>query len=570
MDMRSRNIGFHRAWFALPASLAAACASEDAAGVGPDAGVGGDSPECLSPSECPTGYTCSDYGACVPTEGVGDAGVPPEVEFEFQTPQSSDRTVFVAMPEIDAIAQIDGETLEVETLEVGREPEVVAAAPRDDVAISLDAQSAAATIVRPGAEDATVSPVPTLPNLNAIAWEPSGDFALAYFDLGKALAEAGSLDPIADVGSLQDVTVIALGDDDAPDVARDLTVGFEPRRVEFDEGGERAYVVTRDGISVIDLQAAAGGDSSHAPPVPISDDPFVEPEDVEVDLLPDGDRALVRESGREEVAVVELEGEDAGARSSVSLSAEPTDLETDPASDRAYAVLRDSAELAILDPEAIAEENGDEGVEIVELDPERPVGSLELSPDGARGLLFTNAEARAEITTIELADEPYEVRAHPLEKAVRAVAFSPDGGEAIVIHAAQPGDPSEAETREEMLARSYGYSLFDVESGFSKLEITPEDPDAFTFAGDAPRGYLTLAEDDEGQAPAEVHELELDSFVIRHLELASPPEEVGLLAGASRAFVSQRHPLGRISFVEAETGELRTVTGFDLDGRIVE
>jgi hypothetical protein len=37
-----------------------------------------------------------------------------------------------------------------------------------------------------------------------------------------------------------------------------------------------------------------------------------------------------------------------------------------------------------------------------------------------------------------------------------------------------------------------------------------------------------------------------------------------------RVFVSQEHPEGRISFINWETGVVESVTGFELNGRIVQ
>jgi hypothetical protein len=52
--------------------------------------------------------------------------------------------------------------------------------------------------------------------------------------------------------------------------------------------------------------------------------------------------------------------------------------------------------------------------------------------------------------------------------------------------------------------------------------------------------------------------------------LGSPPERVGILPGANQAFVAQRHPLGRVSFVDLVNDAVRTVTGFDLNSHIVQ
>src|SRR5205823_4157078 len=96
----------------------AACGSEKAAGsVGPsgggasaaDAGVAG----CLSSNECPTGWTCNDFHMCEqPPPMLTDGGVPPpETEYTFGQPTSSQRFVYVAMTSQNELARIDGRTL---------------------------------------------------------------------------------------------------------------------------------------------------------------------------------------------------------------------------------------------------------------------------------------------------------------------------------------------------------------------------------------------------------------------------------------------------------------------------
>jgi hypothetical protein len=57
---------------------------------------------------------------------------------------------------------------------------------------------------------------------------------------------------------------------------------------------------------------------------------------------------------------------------------------------------------------------------------------------------------------------------------------------------------------------------------------------------------------------------------VRTPALGSPPSAVGIVPVAGQAFIAQRHPLGRMSFVALTTGAVRTVTGFDLNSQIVD
>jgi hypothetical protein len=64
-----------------------------------------------------------------------------------------------------------------------------------------------------------------------------------------------------------------------------------------------------------------------------------------------------------------------------------------------------------------------------------------------------------------------------------------------------------------------------------------------------------------------MHVADVPALTARRYELASPPTAVGLVPSADRAFASQVHPQGRISFVDLGTGLLHTLTGFELGAR---
>jgi hypothetical protein len=85
-----------------------------------------------------------------------------------------------------------------------------------------------------------------------------------------------------------------------------------------------------------------------------------------------------------------------------------------------------------------------------------------------------------------------------------------------------------------------------------------------------PRAYVTLDGGDAEGAVVAVQQIELDSGVVRTIPLGSPPAAIGLLPDSNKIFVSQRHPLGRVSFIDVPTGQVRTVTGFDLNSQIID
>src|SRR5512140_181737 len=107
-----------------PGALGAlgACGSSGLDGLGGAATDGGTG-SCLSSNECPTGFTCSEFGRCEAPPPMGDGGTrPPETEVQLGKPISSQRYVYVAMTAENELARIDGTTLAVTSTAVGTAP----------------------------------------------------------------------------------------------------------------------------------------------------------------------------------------------------------------------------------------------------------------------------------------------------------------------------------------------------------------------------------------------------------------------------------------------------------------
>ncbi|HTJ42717.1 MAG TPA: beta-propeller fold lactonase family protein [Kofleriaceae bacterium] len=567
--------------FALVFVTACGAGGKDNASAFPDAHASSDaatSGQCFSSNECPVGWTCSEFGQCIaPPPMLIDGGVappPPEKEQELKMPVSSLRYVWVAMTDQDKLAKIDGATLDVSSIPVGHHPEVVVTMPGTDTAVVLDEvddphiqTGGTATVVRPANGSDTTEIYPVLPNFNRIATSPDGRYAVAYFDLAKAILDAGSLQAVKHIGSYQDVSVLSLEPGKQAHV--DLTVGFKPRAVEFDSTAKHAYVITEMGVSIIDLAEVTQNAPTIIPPVAVTDDPSGNVGDAEVHVLASGDYAVVRTPGQASLRIVKITGTDAGTATTIPLATEPTDVDLDPTGARIYAVTRNPATLTAIDvPADLADPSAIESADLGDI----LAGQLTLSPDGKRAVLYTNAFLDEHVTVVDLTKAGLPHATYSLQKSVRTIGFDPTSAHVVVIHARAPGDPQQAQTFDEYIDRSPGYSSVDLATGFSKLQITPVDPGTFSFAPDAPRAYLTLDGGDTDGSTWEVQEIELDTGVVRSIPLNSPPSAIGVLPGANdgKVFVNQRHPLGRVTFVDVVTNEVRTVTGFDLNSRVVD
>tara|TARA_R110002096_G_scaffold143328_3_gene299159 strand:- start:9787 stop:11256 length:1470 start_codon:yes stop_codon:yes gene_type:complete len=488
-----------------------------------------------------------------------------EIESELSPPTHSERYVYVAMSELDALAKIDGTTLSVESIPVGDQPEILEAIPGTDGVVVLDRNNGTASIVRALGEGDDSRVVPVLPNMNRISIDPTGSYALAWFDLRQETQDSGGLSGASAIGSFQDVTVIRLRQDSERSV--DLSVGFRPRDVQFNADGSEAYVITDDGISVVDMALAIEAGPSIVAPIDVAGGSDLDPIDIEVNVVASGEFAVVREVANAEIRIVGLSAGLQGLSSRIVLPGAVSDLDLAADGLSAYAVIPETSELAVIDLSDGLPDDGD--VTSIDLGGE-VVGSMVLSPLGNQAVLFTNASSVERLTIVELAGAPL-VRSFNLQKSIRSLGYDPTATSLIVTHAKTFGNAQEnGISFEEFIDRSFGYSIVDIATGFDKLQITAADPGAFSFSTTTPRAYVLVDGGDSPGAIAQTHIIELDTGVVRLKSMSSPPETVGILPEAGMAFVNQRHGLGRVSFINVASDAMRTVTGFDLNSRIVD
>jgi DNA-binding beta-propeller fold protein YncE len=510
--------------------------------------------ECYSANDCPVGQYCNEFHRCVwppvqPDGGAGDGGtyVPPETEYEYGPPASGERYVYVALSDQDSVARIDSETLDILTVNVGDRPGFLITAPGQDVAVVLNEGSSTVSILRTEAGVNTTITLPTPPHFNRLAMGPLGQHAVAYFELDAPETQG--------IGSFQDVTIITLipGSEGVVDVS----VGFRPREVHFAPDESAAYVVTEDGVSILDL---GGNTGFFAPTVPMTTDPVGDGDPDEVVITPDGHYALARWSTMSLVRAVDLV---TGDLVDTPLSGPPTDLDLTPDGDTLLAVIRSQSELALLDlPGDIGDASAVETLDCTGL----VVGSAQITEDGDQALLYTNASNVKSITLVDLIT--HEKRTALLRKGIRWVALAPDGTSALVLHNKVPGDPLPTDDFQTQLDKRYGFSLVDLESLFVKLQIVDADPGAFAFSPDGLLVYLIVADPDA--ALRQVARLNLENFIVDTTTVGSHPVEIGAVMGTDKIYISQEHNLGRISFIDVSTHQLHTVTGFQLNSQIIE
>lgn len=482
------------------------------------------------------------------SSSAGTAGMPPEPEMEiessYEAPVATDRFVWAANPETGRVALIDAETFEVRLAEAGLSPTVVAAVPRADEGTD------AALVLNTGSEDATLleinaagelarSMLDTHAGANAIAVTPNGRYAIVWTNAAAVTGE-----PLDPTDSAQDITVLKLA---GGLESTQLSVGFRPSAVVFDDSEERAFVVTEPGLSVIELGSS--------PRVGAHVELTASPADAsarDVSVTPDGELALVRLDGSTSLGVVSI---DSGQREDLELGNFVTDLDLSSDGRRAFAVVGDEfvvipVPVAGADPATFTRTRVSDVI----------VRSVALSPDATLALLYSNASESPYLTVLSGSGDFADAigRSVDLKAPVQAVFAAPDARHAIALQATAPGS-----------RKGGAFSLVTAQMDRTpKIVGTEAAPMAVAFSPDG--GEAVIATRDLSRQLYGVYLVHLENLEENFLPLASPPLAAGMVPRAGRAFVAQAHPEGRITFLDLSDGSSRTLTGFELAAQIVE
>lgn len=530
----------------------AGCAASDVGSEAAGAGGGG-----FGGADGTSGGAFMDAGAGGGGAGEApgaddDSGEPPlppenEKEVDFGAPEGSPNFVFIPVRESDTVVRISGSTLDVALVEVGDRPTVLRAVPGLDAAVVMNAGSDDVSIITSSEAEDTVAFVPVLPHCNAIAVDPSGKVAIAWYDHERAAAD----DP---VGSFQAVSVVRL--DEAQDEALTVSVGFRPSQVEFVGDGSRALIVTDDGVSILELGSVQDGDI--VVPVPVSPDPLDKPTEREVQITPDATWAIIRASNVTGLRAVHL---DSQTIVDIPMSVTPTDLDLLPDGSAALAVLREDAAVAIVDlPSALTDTLVAETISTGGL----IAGLARLTDDGSTALLYTSVEGIEQVASLDL--NTRKIKPVLLRKTVDFVVLPEGSRRAILVHKAAPGPGYNDDATEAFVDDSFGYTLYDLDTGFTKLVLTPFAIGEIATAAPPTDAWLLLA--DPAGVEHSVEHVSLQSFLTSRIALGSEPEHARFLELAGKVAITQDHPSGRVTFIDADDGTAKTVTGYELNGLV--
>lgn len=550
-------------WLLLAASglMLAGCDSSSADSAAPELAAGSPGPA----PQAPAGQ--------VARPSVDEAEPPPEVEREetYRAPVVTGAYVWTANPGSDQVAVIDAATFVIRSGPAGSRPTVIAGLDGDATprALVINSGGSDASLLELGEAGIAARRVPLHAGADSWSVSPDRRFAIAWTDHRKAAA----LDPS---DGLQDITVLELGDAGAVAATR-LSVGYRPGAFAFDAESRRAFAVTEDGISTVELTPGA---VRLGPLVPLPSTRRVQPD---VAISADGAHALARLEGSSLLYDIDLAS---GQTREIALAGPITDLDLSADGRLAVAVVRARRVPAAprdagVEPDAAVDAR-DAGVAGAE--PLQPVeaseavfipipagladpaqrrtlsvaggafGSVSLSPDGSRAVLFTNALGSGLVT---LVGPDLDHRTVDLIAPVRAVFVSADSAHAIVLQDAPPGS-----------VRRGAFSVVSLAALRAPKRVATDAPAELVALDPASqRAVVTVSDPSTGHYGA--HFVRFPNLQVDFSPLPSRPLSSGVVPAAGKAFISQQHPEGRITFISLEAGDSRDITGFELSAKVV-
>jgi hypothetical protein len=490
------------------------------------------------------------------TPGDGsDAGapLPPEMELDqsFRAPVATGKVLWSANPDSGRVALIDAKTLKVRMTNAGFGPTFLAAVPSKkgtDSAIVINVGSHDATWFTANATSIDSVTIPTHVGANAWAISADGQFAIAWTDVTHI--EGGAPDS---VNGYSELTVIDLSA--SPPTSSRLSVGFRPSKIVFDAAAGHAFAVVDEGISVLDL-----GEKSELSQLLTISTENQEAHARDVDFAPDGSFAVVRVEGSAKVEIIDLSSK---ARQIVELESSVTDLDLSPDGARATAVLGNATppqvvSFAVPKPSLDASEFAKAIIE-GEL-----VRSVTLAPNGKLALLYANAVASNHLTlldTMPSAQRALSYRTLDLQGAVQGVFVSPDSSAAISIQT-----PPQGSTKKGL------FSIVPTAAMRPPRIIGTDAAPAEVAFSDAATGKALVTVHDSKSPVRGVYVIGLANLEQNFVPLSSEPlpGATGIVAEAKRGFVAQKHPEGRITFIDLDTGVAQTLSGFEIAARVVQ
>lgn len=512
---------------------------------GAGAAGGGYVPPC--DGGCSAGFVC-EANTCVPEDPVG--GTPGQ----GRSTLTSDRYVFSLESSAGRLIRIDSATLEVSAFAAGLAPMVTAVVGTRELTLTLDALDLVEVLDHRESPPRALAWV-TARSLSHAVLSTTGEHAVFLYDWDDPRSAERQPEP----GNINQVSVLDLHEEHPGEISEEpsritnVAVAFLPEDVRFSADGTRAVVIGRSGLTPLVLGRAP---DVATPQATISFDEGA----AEILIDSAAHRAVLRYANSATVEILDLTG---GAGACFTAQGTVSDIALD-ANDQLW-ILQQVTGGAGLSRHDLTQA----ATPCAHVSPSVQLPAmtrLALGPELVRAVAYNPTLSVEQVVVIDLVSLDTQTLA--LEKAVAGVAFAPGGRFVLLSHLKAPGDPLWDPTQEDpavSVDKSYGVSWVDLETGIHRLAISDVPFGKFTFIPEGSEPGSTLVAVSDSQSPQLLRVTHQPGFNDHWLPLAAFPLEVGYLPQTQRAWVSQEHPWGRLTFMSSAGDDLRHVTGFALE-----
>jgi len=487
---------------------------------------------------------------------VGGADAEVEKEASFYAPVVSGKYLWSVNPDTNKVVRVHAESLAIDLMQGGHEPTYLAVLPEGATpggAVVLNVRSGDASIFLRGSSPEELLPVQNFAvQEGASSWAigKGGKFAIAWSDAREKLLDR--------LDGYQDITVFSFGGESI--TTKSLSVGFRPNQVVISQDETRAYVVSQPGISIIALSESPEIEGEIFLP------DLAEGARRDVSITPDGKYALVSTSGSAKILVVDLKTE---KTVSLNMPSIVTDLDLSKDGSVAVAVSRPITSASDNLGGASAMEDAQSVIGLLPIDKifddpssfelvytDEFVGSTVVADDGSQILLFTNGIKSSLLLILET--ETKKFRSLDLRGPLQAAFISQDARFAVALMSPPSGSTKKG-----------AFALIPLEKDASARIQGTDAPLQFVSIS-ASTGHALITTRATTESQGATYFTNYPKQQVDKIVLPSTPLSTGIVPQAKKAFISQQHPEGRLTFIDLPSGEDETLTGFELSGRVVQ
>lgn len=368
-------------------------------------------------------------------------------------------------------------------------------------------------------------------HMNAMTFTNDGETALVYMD------EAGNSTVSGPIVDLSEVVLLDLESGDTTSIS----VGFMPKNILFTDDGNRAVVMSRSKVVVLDLETQA-----ITVEYPLTLDADIEIDPAAAVLTPDGRYVLIAIEGTNDLYKLDLEVISIDME---ALDSSPSDMSADAEHDQTVLVYRDRAQVDLITEHDFIERT------TLELDD--PATDIAMGSGTAVLYNSRNAGVR-DIVLLDLSN--HETTEYVASNPVDSLQLSPEGDYAVAV--LKPTYDEYGSDLDSYQKSRWGLAIADLlsndivslvlESQPVGMEMVQTNEGAFALL--LLSGFDSLIQVDLS-APGNYSMIEL------------PSDPAGIDASPNGGFtIAHDSALGQISFLDPTTGEINTTGGFATAG----